>query len=338
VSSASLDTAPAERFAMGLRRAGRPIAGGSGEMKQGKGSIMSARQQQKPPRQVLDFYARPAAMTAMGDHARLFESLPGDVAELSRVLQGLQIHEYMASAYGFEIPDQRRAESHLRAVGPMLERLMALDDRPVAIARPPERRLVGVCRHFTLLLVALLRARGVPARARVGFGTYFDPGQFLDHWLCEWWDERAARWVRTDAQLDDVWRDRLGIDFDVLDVPHDRFVIAGDAWAQWRTGAVDAAFFGIHELRGAWFIAGNLVRDLAALNKVEMLPWDVWGGMPQPDATLDEEALAFFDWLAALTRTPDAEFAELRSLYDGDERLRVPATVFNAVRQRPEAV
>jgi hypothetical protein len=254
------------------------------------------------------------------------------------VLQGLQIHEYMAAAYGFEVPEERRAESQLRPVSAMLERLRALDDRAVAIARPPERRLVGVCRHFTLLLVALLRARGIPARARVGFGTYFMPGQFLDHWVAEWWNERAARWVRSDAQLDEVWRDRLETDFDVLDVPHDRFVIAGDAWAEWREGRVDAALFGIHELRGAWFIAGNLARDVAALNKVELLPWDVWGGMPQPDERLHEEALEFFDRLAALTRKPDAEFARLRSLYDGDERLRVPATVFNAVRQRPEAV
>ena len=300
--------------------------------------MMPARVPQAPPRQVLDFYARPTAMTTMGDHARLFHSLPGDVAGLSHAQQGLQIHEYMAEAYGFAVPDQRRAESHLRPVGAMLERLVALDGRPVAIARAPERRLVGVCRHFTLLLVALLRARGIPARARVGFGTYFIPGQFLDHWVCEWWDAQAGRWVRSDAQLDEVWRDRLEIDFDVLDVPHDRFVIAGDAWTQWREGAVDAASFGIHELRGAWFIAGNLVRDLAALNKVELLPWDVWGGMPQPDERLDEAALAFFDGLAALSRKADAEFAELRRRYDGEERLRVPATVFNAVRQRPEAV
>ena len=35
----------------------------------------------------------------------------------------------------------------------------------------PERRFVGNCRHFTVLLCAFLRARGVPARARCGFGA-----------------------------------------------------------------------------------------------------------------------------------------------------------------------
>lgn len=68
-----------------------------------------------------------------------------------------------------------------------------------------------------------------------------------------------------------------------------------------------------------------------------MLPWDVWGAMPQPNAQPGTDALAFFDRLAALTQTPDASFAELRALYD-DDRLRVPTTVCNAVLNRPEVV
>jgi hypothetical protein len=44
------------------------------------------------------------------------------------------------------------------------------------------------------------------------------------------------------------------------------------------------------------------------------------------------------DRLAALTRAPDQRFAELRKLYQTDSNLRVPATVFNAVLNQPEAV
>ena len=112
-----------------------------------------------------------------------------------------------------------------------------------------------------------------------------------------------------------MWQEKLKPDFDILDVPRDRFLIAGDAWAQCRAGKADPAKFGIAfaNLRGLWFIAGNLVRDVAALNKMEMLPWDVWGAMPQPDESLTDEQLAFFDRLAALTRAPDSSFAELRS-------------------------
>lgn len=117
-------------------------------------------------------------------------------------------------------------------------------------------------------------------------------------------------------------------------------MIAGDAWAQGRAGEVDPAKFGLSFVPegGLWFIAGNLMRDVAALNNMEMLPWDDWGAMPGPDGLLTDDLLAFFDRLAALTRVPDASFAELRALYEEDERLRVPATVFNAALNRSEAI
>ena len=68
------------------------------------------------------------------------------------------------------------------------------------------------------------------------------------------------------------------------------------------------------------------------LNDHVMLPWDVWGAMARTDAELD---LAFFDHLAGLTVEPDRHFGELRAIYQ-DPRIKVPGTVFNAVRNRPE--
>ncbi len=102
----------------------------------------------------------------------------------------------------------------------------------------------------------------------------------------------------------------------------------------------DPSKFGIFvgNLRGLWFIAGEMLRDAAALNKMEMLPWDVWGAMPASDDALQADQLAFFDRLAPLTSQPDVSFEELRRFYEGDDRLRVPPTVFNAVLQRPETI
>jgi hypothetical protein len=51
-------------------------------------------------------------------------------------------------------------------------------------------------------------------------------------------------------------------------------VIAGDAWARCRAGDADPSAFGIFDMRGLWFIAGNLMRDFAALSNMEMLPRD----------------------------------------------------------------
>jgi hypothetical protein len=292
-------------------------------------------------REILDFYVHPTRFSSGGKHAALLEALPRDVAALARIVPGLVLYEYVATDfYGVTLPEERKSESHIRKVEGILDRLFEIDGRSLGEARPADRRLVGICHHFALLLVAMLRAKGVPARACGGFGSYFNAPYFEDHWVCEYWNEREARWILVDAQLDDVWQNKLEIDFDPLDVPRDRFVVAGDAWAQCRSGSADPSKFGIFkgDLRGLWFIAGSVIRDVAALNKVELLPWDLWGAMPRDVTTLDDDQLVFFDRVAALTRSPDASFDDLRAIYESDERVRVPGTVFNALLNRSETI
>ncbi len=288
----------------------------------------------------LDFYAQPGPMSAAGRHAKALAELPADVGALATIIHGLAVHQFMADAYGFQVPDGRKAESHIRHADKILDRILALDDRPLPVARPADRRVVGICHHFALLMTAMLRAKGISARCRCGFGAFFNMPKFEEHLVCEYWHAGRSRWVLVDAQLDEVWMRGLNFKFDPLDVPRDEFVVAADAWARCRTGQADPSMFGIFvgELRGLWFIAAELIRDVAALNKVEMLPWDGWGAMPHPGQQLDAGQLAFFDRLAALTAAPESASGELRTLYEKDERVRVPGTVFNAVFNRTESV
>jgi hypothetical protein len=286
-----------------------------------------------------NFFAEHSAVTTPGRHARIFRELPHQVGELVDLIQRLVVYDVVAPEfYGFTVPEKRRDEIHMRRVEQILDGILALDDRPLASARPIERRLAGRCHTFTLLLLAMLREKKIPARARCGFGSYFNPPNFEDHWVCEYWNAAEARWVLVDTQFDETWRTQLHIAHDVLDVPRDRFLVAGEAWTQCRTARADPSRFGIEfaHLRGLWFVAGSLVRDVAALNKKEMRPWDVWGAQPSPNHELAPEELRFFDGLSELTRHPDASFGELRGLFQSDERLAVPETVFNALLNRPE--
>jgi hypothetical protein len=59
--------------------------------------------------------------------------------------------------------------------------------------------------------------------------------------------------------------------------------------------------------------------------------------MPRLAEPLQDDQLTFFDQLAARTCAPDASFEQLRRLYQDDNRVLVPATVFNAVLNRAEA-
>lgn len=290
--------------------------------------------------EILDFYARPAAMTVVNRHRDALATLPRDVAHLARVVQGLAIHQYMAPAYGFKVPEARLGEAHLRQADALLDRMLTIDPAPLTTARPVEARLVGICHHFALLMVAFLRAQGVPARFRCGFGAFFNAPYLEEHLVCEYWNAAQGRWILVDAQLDDVWQRELQFGFNPLDVPRTEFLVAADAWSQCRAGRMDPAKVGIFvgNLRGLWFIAGELIRDLAALNGVEVLPWDCWGIIPRPGLALSGSQLAFFDRLAALTATPDGSFDELRAMYDGHDELRVPPQVFNALLNRVETI
>jgi hypothetical protein len=282
----------------------------------------------------LDTWRQPATMSDAGVRASQFDCLPGDVGGLAKVLQGLLIHEHMPDFYGVTLSDRQRDEPHVRSVEEILGRIAAHDPRPLAEARPPGERFAGCCRHYTLMHVAMLRNRGIAARARCGFGAYFVKDMFIDHWVTEYFDDTKRRWVLVDSQIDARQREKFGVDFDTLDVPRDEFVVAGDAWRLCRSGKAKPQAFGVLNMFGLWFIASNVIRDVAALNNREMLPWDVWGGMTPIDAEVD---LDFIDRLAALSHEPDKHLDALRAAYD-DRRAAVPSTVFNAVLNRPETV
>ncbi len=72
------------------------------------------------------------------------------------------------------------------------------------------------------------------------------------------------------------------------------------------------------------FVGNNLVRDFLALNKVEILPWDPWGLMYNPAASVADDPAPMLDRLAELSCGGNEAFSELRSLYLSDPRLSTP--------------
>lgn len=275
----------------------------------------------------LEYYTDPGLMTELKTHAGFLAGLPDDVPGIARLVQGQLLHIFWAERYGVTLSDARKDEVNIRSAAEMLTRIRAEDSRPLTVARTAENRLVGNCRDFSTLTCALLRFQGIPARARCGFASYFEPGKYVDHWVCEYWSLDQNRWVMVDAQIDPFQAEALKIDFDPLDVPPNRFFIGGSAWQLCRAGEADPDTFGIFDMWGLWFVRGNLLRDLASLNKVELLPWDCWGLVDKDEAALTDDDFAVLDQVAALTIGDDESFAETRTLFADDSRLRVPQVI-----------
>ncbi len=271
----------------------------------------------------LEYYAQPGVMTDPREHAALFDGLPRDIPGLCRVAQGLLLHIHWAERYGEHLTADRAEQVNLRSVAKQLAQIQKLDDRPLTEPRPNDQKLVGNCRDFSVMLTAMLRHQGVPARARCGFGTYFMRNSYEDHWVIEYWNAADKRWVMVDSQLDEFQRRALRVRFNPWDMPPNKFIPAGQAWQVCRAGDADPKMFGIFKMRGLWFISGNVARDFASLNKVEMLPWDAWGIMSDAHSKISAQAGALWDRVARLT-LDDGEFEAVRALYESDERLRVP--------------
>ena len=278
----------------------------------------------------ITYYASQSYITDPGAYARLFDPLSVDVPTLCRIVQGLIVHPFEAHLYGIRIPKKRLRELDTRNVSLMLARIQELDPQPLTVERPLVKRFAGNCRDFATLLCAMLRHQGIPARVRFGFATYFEPAFYTDHVICEYWHEAAQSWTLVDAQIDDVQRKKYRVTFDTENVPREQFIFAGKAWQMYRNGEAEPGRFGIFSSgpRGVAFIRSGLVRDLASVNKHELLCQDAWGlGDVEDEKRLSEDDRTLLDRVARLTSPGDEAFPQLHTIFEQDSRLRVPPTI-----------
>ncbi|HEY1487510.1 MAG TPA: transglutaminase-like domain-containing protein [Micromonosporaceae bacterium] len=277
----------------------------------------------------IDDYARQSSCSDPRAYAHLFDKLPTDIREMTAVVRNLILH-YRAG--GVPLEPQRIAEIDHRWMDRLLETDQRRFDAPLEQPRPLEQRVAGCCRDFSLLTVAALRHRGVPARTRIGFAGYFAPPWHHDHVIVDYWD--GERWVFTDPELEpaEPWS------FDPGDMPRgfgaptEPFVTAAQVWTAYRRGDIDPETYGVDAslpFRGPWFIRNYVVNEVAHRQRDELLLWDVWGAMSlELDGDLD-----LIDRAAALLLAADLgdEGAErdLTDLYAADVRLRPGAEIMS---------
>lgn len=276
------------------------------------------------------YYTEFSPMTYLPDEpeiSELLEELPDNVSGIVEYVQNAIIHIFWREVKGLKIGPERQGEINIRSAANILRKAYEIKQAPLSDKREYEDKVIGTCRDFTVLCTALLRRKGIPARARCGFGAYFskkeDKIQYNDHWVVEYWN--GKKWVMVDAQLDTEQMQYWKIDIDTLNVPDTQFFTGGAAWLMCLNG-VDPDLFGIHDMSGWWFIKGDMIRDLASLVKNPLLAWDIWGAMIDDKLVSDQ----LLDQAAKATIPSTQSYDEIFEL-NQHPWFKVPETFFSIV-------
>ncbi len=308
------------------------------------------------------YYSRPGEITTLNKYRKFTSWLTDDPDSICQVVQGLLVHDMWFEHYGLEYIKENGYPQKIAYMEDLLDKAYEIDPGNLAYPRHPAKRVVACCREFATLMCAILRAKGIPARSRCGFATYFGwDGNYEDHWICEYYN--GTRWVMCDPQIDPLQLSYItnwgleqldNIDkmsqikfFNPRDLKEGEFISAGEAWIMCREHGADPSKFGIgadidpalgiYSLHGLWFIRGQLLRDIAALNKVETVPyliricqgldWKSWHLVYARDEELTPRELRFLDKMARLTLDVNANFDQIREQYEKRQELQVPQAI-----------
>lgn len=294
-------------------------------------------------REILDFYKKTSSYTDLGYYKEFAKSLPDDIEELC-VLQRMQIihpvvfrdkniRNNKESFWGdmTKIPITRlRYEDDIFPTAQSILAELLRKDAKYNIERKAEDKVHVTCRCQAILLASILKAKGIPARARSGFAEYIHyDGIYYDHWITEYFDEKEDKWKLVDA--DEHCPDhKMG--FDLNDIPYDKFLFGANAWLGIRRKeykentifyASDPATLGLKAaIRGLFY-------DFHSLMNNEIIFLHMPKYIQDKDFELSEEEYKELDCLAKLMLNPNENFEKLQDIWENNSKFRIISGALN---------
>lgn len=279
---------------------------------------------------MLDYYRTHSQWTNPGQQETMLHGIPDDIPSVVKAVQGCLIHGGLLWLYDLKPSQLQDKGFDIRRTEEILRRIKALDESPINVPRPKEKRLIVNCRQFAVLTCSILRNKGIPARVRAGYSLYtWGGGKFENHWICEYYKSDEQRWILVDAQIDDKQKKLMKIDFNTFDMPQGKFLSAGEGWQLFRDGKADPNVFGLGGKDGwkalGWdMVMSNVTCDMMALNKMELLPWDVSPYWHKKKEQMSAADMVIIDEAALLCCQVNNRWARMRELYDSHLVLQMP--------------
>lgn len=287
--------------------------------------------------EILKHYRQAGTYSYAGLYEEYYQSLPNNISELGKLICSQVIHRITLKQgntganekliYGdmTKYPWYRlRCEDDiLLTAAAMTAELFRLDNRGFILQRATENKIVVTCRYVSVIMSAILKAKGIPCRSRAGFAPYLDDNKNFDHWINQYWNIEENRWVTFD--VDGFFNDE-DLGFNQFDIPKSKFHWAANTWLDIRNGKVDGKYFvyadslGTNSLKA---VIRSIFYDFHALMNNEISYKFQPSYIDEKFEALTENDLMEIDELAKLMLEPDKNFYKLISVWNSNRKFRI---------------
>lgn len=295
-------------------------------------------------KEILEFYKETSQFTDLGYYKDFAKNLPNDIEELC-ILQRMQIIHPVAyndkdirkknnCFWGdmTKVPITRLdyEEDYFPTAQSMIAELLRKNP-DYNIKREAKDKINITCRGQAILLASILKAKGIPARARSGFAPYIKyDGISYDHWITEYYDESENIWKLVDA--DEHCPDHeMGLDLN--NIPYDRFIFGANAYLGLREKSIqeDSILYSSDPVTlGMKAALRALFYDFHALMNNEIIFLHIPKYIREKDFNLSEEEYRELDYLAKLMLNPNKNFNELKEIWKNIPKYRIMSGALNS--------
>ncbi|MCI8345900.1 MAG: hypothetical protein HFJ42_08180 [Clostridia bacterium] len=294
-------------------------------------------------KEILEFYKKTSPYTDLGYYKEFAKNLPNDIEELC-LLQRMQIIHPVA----FRDKEIRNKEKCFWGDMTKVEvsRLEYEDDIfPTAqsviaellrknpnynINREAKDKVHVTCRSQAIILASILKAKGIPARARSGFAEYIKYDEiYYDHWITEYYDEKEGRWKLVDP---DMHCPAHKIEFDLNDIPYDKFLFGAKAYLGFRRKQYEKAtilYSSDPPTLGLKAAIRGLFYDFHSLMNNEIIFLHIPKYIQDKKFELSEEEYKELDDLAELMLEPNKNFEKLQGIWEEKSKFRIMSGALN---------
>jgi len=294
-------------------------------------------------KKVLEFYKKTSMFTDLGLYKDFALNLPNDIEKLCLLQRNQIIHPFDLedeeiindpnSFYGDMTKVDKTSLKYENDLFPTAQSIIAelvRRDNSYSTTRNIKNKIHVCCREQAILLASILKAKGYAARVRSGFAQYCTlvKNKSTDHWITEYYDNKTKRWILVDADMyfDNQILQEYHIDFNLLDVPRNKFIFGAEAYLGLRKKVYKETeiFYASNPIQyGIKAALHGLFYEFHSLMNNEIIFLHLPKYIKEKNFILSEEEYKELDILANLMLDPDSNFYKLQKIWHTNEKFRI---------------